>query len=200
MTEQNVDSTMTRINRMIGKRLWLTLLLASVALSMSAVADVVCDNENAFIPESTPTGDFVLHEDGTVTHNATGLTWMRCGFGQIWDSGSEACVDDPETPATYTWQEALNAVAELNNNGGFASHTDWRLPNKNELATIVEARCWLPAINAAVFPSTEPVSWWSSSPRAASAAEAWRVHFDNGRVDGSPKSGGGSVRAVRAGH
>jgi len=38
----------------------------------------------------------------------------------------------------YAWENArFIKVAALNGGGGFASHTDWRLPNVNELQSLV---------------------------------------------------------------
>jgi hypothetical protein len=191
-----VDIPMSRNSRKIGKHLWLILLPVSLALPLSAFAEVKCP-QNEFMAESTPTNEFVLHDNGTVTHTPTGLIWMQCSFGQTWNSGT--CVEDLETLATYTWQGALNAVADLNEGGGFAGHTDWRLPNKNELASIVEESCSAPTINEAIFPDTEPGTWWSSSPRAV-GDRAWIVNFDSGVVGTQPRSlVDGRVRPVRAG-
>lgn len=189
---------MSRNSRKIGKRLSLILLPVSLALSVSAFAEVECTNQNEFMAASTPTNEFVLHNNGTVSHTPTGLTWMQCSLGQIWNG--DTCTGTAET---YTWQGALNAVADLNEGGGFAGHTDWRLPNKNELASIVEESCWSPAINAAVFPDAESGTWWSSSPRAGGTTEvlnAWRVDFQRGDVGTDLRSfTGGRVRPVRAG-
>ncbi|MBK5940572.1 DUF1566 domain-containing protein [Halochromatium roseum] len=95
------------------------------------------------------------------------------------------------------WQGALK-LAEAE---GFAGSDLWRLPNKNELASLVEQRCYDPAINERYFPNT-PLRWfWSSSPYATQSGFPWTVSFfDNDYVSNSP----GStyllkVRLVRAG-
>ena len=174
---------------------WVVALLMVLSVTTAPVwADVECTNQNTAVPATTPTADFVLHGDGTVTHTRTGLMWMRCGLGQSWTgSGCDGSANG------YTWRNALNAAQDVNHTGGFAGHTDWRLPNKNELESIVEERCWSPAINAAVFPNT-PNSWyWSSSPYAVSSVNAWNVSFNNGRVYWYGKDNGNHVRLVRAG-
>ena len=82
----------------------------------------------------------------------------------------------------------------------FAGQTDWRLPNKNELESLVERRCYDPAINARFFPNT-PSNWfWSSSPYAGYSDDAWGVNFNNGYV-GNPYNKGHAlyVRLVRGG-
>ena len=183
-------------------------IIAAIALLLAhlpAHAVVTCSNENTNVPASTPTAQFTLHADGTATDTATGLMWMRCSLGQTWDGST--CTG---TATGYTWQAALQVTQEINsgtsnadndNAAGFAGHTDWRLPNKNELASIVERRCWSPAINAAVFQNT-PSSWfWSSSPNANNTGGAWDVGFNDGSVYWGGKGSGDRVRVrlVRAG-
>jgi hypothetical protein len=159
--------------------LLLLLLLPSLAPAQS------CRDS---IPAATPDADFTIHNDGTVTHNTTGLTWMRCSLGQSWNG--KTCGG---AAAIYTWQGALQAV----NGFKFAGYSDWRLPNKNELASIVEERCSSPAINGAVFPGTPSAYHWSSSPYAGLAQAAWSVDFAFGSINASSKSGGVHVRLVR---
>jgi hypothetical protein len=174
---------------------WVVALLMVLSVTTAPVwAEVVCTNQNTAVPATTPTADFVLHGDGTVTHTRTGLMWMRCSLGQ--ELTSSGCSG---SASRYTWRNALNAAQDVNHTGGFAGHTDWRLPNKNELESIVEQRCWNPAINAAVFPNT-PSSWyWSSSPYAGRSGDAWYVAFDNGHVHWGNRDDGSHVRLVRAG-
>ncbi len=168
-----------------------TLLIPFVLLSFSPhiLANGSCTNENTAIPFSTPSSDFILHNDGTATHNATGLMWMRCSMGQTWQG--ERCTG---VASEFTWQEALTQ-----NGTNYAGYSDWRLPNKNELASILELRCYNPSINDAIFPDT-PASWfWSSSPAAYDSDFAWYVNFNDGDVNYfSNKDGGNHVRLVRA--
>src|SRR5665811_1677418 len=67
--------------------------------------------------------------DGTVTDPTTGLIWMRCSMGQIWNGGT--CTG---ATSTYNWDQA-NA---LTGTVPFAGHSDWRVPNIRELQTIVD--------------------------------------------------------------
>lgn len=162
-------------------------LVISLLFVQSALAN--CRDD---IIASTPSHDFTLHNDGTVTHNSTSLMWMRCSLGQTWDGST--CTG---ATSTFTWQNALGAAQSHS----FAGHSDWRLPNKNELASIVERRCASPAINSMVFPNTPRISrFWSSSPSANYYASAWYVDFDIGNVNGNSRNNDFlRVRLVRVG-
>lgn len=162
------------------------LLLAALGPCSSGAAQI-CRTESQ-IPSSTPTTDFTDHGNGTVTHQATGLMWMKCPLGQ---SGADCSTG---SGATYTWKGALEAAAA----SGFAGHTDWRVPNVNELRSLVEERCYNPAINAAVFPATPTSStFWSSSPNAYDSNYAWNVHFGYGYSSTNGRSYYHPVRLVR---
>jgi hypothetical protein len=152
-----------------------------------AQAEQTCKDS---IIATTPSSNFTIHNDGTATHNTTGLMWMRCSLGQVWDG--KACTG---SPAIYTWQEGLQA----GDRHEFAGYSDWRLPNKNELESIVEERCFSPAINITVFPGTPPVFFWASSPYAGFSQGAWSVDFGYGAVNASDKDGSIPVRLVRGG-
>jgi hypothetical protein len=139
---------------------------------------------------NTREADFNIHDDGTVTHRTTGLMWMRCSLGQKWDG--KTCSG---TAAAVTWADGLKAAAGHE----FAGYRDWRLPNKNELESIVEESCFTPAINAIVFPGTPLAYFWSSSPYAGLSNGAWSVDFGFGAVNASVKGGSVHVRLVRGG-
>ena len=170
---------------------------------LSARAAVSCTYENSAVPETTPTATFTVYGDGTAMDTTTGLVWMRCSLGQSWDGS--ACSG---SATYYTWQGALDVARDTNSGAsnadgdgqaGYAGMTDWRLPNKNELESIVEARCWLPSINAAVFPNTIPGGFLSSSPNAKYSNYAWYVRFSGGGVYYTYKDYNYYVRLVRAG-
>ena len=61
--------------------------------------------------------DFVDNGNGTITDNATGLTWTQNDSGQGLD-----------------WENALNYCASLD----YAGISDWRLPDAKELQSIVD--------------------------------------------------------------
>ncbi len=172
---------MNRVISILGR----ISLVISLMFTQSALAN--CRND---ITASTPDQDFTLHNDGTVTHNSTGLMWMRCSLGQTWDGSTCA-----GAASTFNWQNALGAAQSHS----FAGHSDWRLPNKNELESLVEQRCVSPTINTMVFPNT-PSNWfWSSSPGAGFSNNAWSVGFDYGHVFDHGKDYDYRVRLVRAG-
>ncbi len=170
----------------------LAIALSALLLAANVQASSLCagGNENTAIAASTPSADFSDNGDGTVTHHTTGLIWQRCSLGQSWDG-----TDCTGSATAFTWAEALAAAAQ-DALGGFS---DWRLPNKNELASIVEYRCWQPAINHQQFPHTPSDLYWSSSPNASHSGYAWGVGFGYGSVGRFNKYGNHHVRLVRAG-
>ncbi len=148
------------------------------------------------IVATTPTIDFTVHNDGTVTHKATGLMWKVCSEGQTWNSSDGSCTGEA---TTHNWQQALQRPQSLNAGGGYASHTDWRLPNLKELKSIVELSCDSPAINETIFNSTPSAEYWSSSPIADLSNYAWGVLFYNGQDYGDERDDDVHVRLVRSG-
>jgi hypothetical protein len=95
---------------------------------------------------------------------------------------------------TYTWAQAVAYCPTLN----LAGHSDWRLPSRIELVSIVDFGVTSGAtINATYFPST-PASWfWSSSPLVGSSSNAWLVYFDYGFTYLNFVSNTNYVRCVR---
>jgi len=161
------------------------LLLLEALTPMTSGAKQKC---NSSILASSAESEFLIHEEGTASDQTTGLMWMRCSLGQEWKGG--ACSGKA---ASYSWPEALKAAAQ----NDFAGYADWRLPNKNELASIVEERCVGPSINEKVFPATPSTFFWSSSPYAGLANGAWSVDFGYGVVTATEKIGKIHVRLVR---
>ena len=164
------------------------LLIGLLFIVIGAAAQT-CRSESE-IPSSTPTEAFADHGDGTVTHKTTGLMWMHCPLGQ---SGPDCATG---TPSIYTWEGALEA-AEASD---FAGYGDWRLPDVNELRSIVEQRCYDPALYLAVFPVPPASNFWSSSPFALDSGFAWTVNFHFGYSNYYFRDGNSPlIRLVRSG-
>lgn len=165
---------------------WQTILLGAallVTLHSGARAGQKCDPNK---PETTPTGRFKINgKEGTVLDTATKLTWKICAEGIAYSNGR--CIGN----ADFTWDYAVM---------NFDDKADgWRLPNIDELKSIVEKRCAEPAINLQVFPNTQPSSFWSATADAGDADYANNIYFGRGFVGNDLKSRGFYVRLVRGG-
>lgn len=170
----------------------LNIVIVISAVSLSITANAEC---NSAIPTQTPTSQFVVLGDGaTVQDQHTQLIWMRCSLGQSWNSDSASCDDNPAEASTYTWQSALSA----GNSANLEGNTTWRLPNKKELASIVDYRCVDPAINTDLFPNVFLQSYWTSTPQTyASSFSAWAIAFSNGNFTSGTLESEYAVRLVR---
>ena len=169
-------------------------LLVMLAATRPAHAACTAGISNANMAESTPSSAFVDHGNGTVTHPLTGLMWKQCGEGL---SGT-GCSSGTATP--MSWATALGSATTANT-AGFAGFSDWRLPNKKELESIVEVCGYAPAINRTIFPGivSSAEQYWSATPTAASPTYVWSVSFLKGNTSAYLQSSSYFVRLVRSG-
>lgn len=105
-----------------------------------------------------------------VTDTETGLIWQKTYV------------------SSKTWQGALSYCENLT----YAGYSDWRVPNKNELASLVNYGKYDPASD---FPADMPAGYfWSSSTSVTYPSQAWLVTFTVGAIledsvyDGDKKS------------
>lgn len=142
---------------------------------------------------------YQISSDGQeVTDTFTQLIWRRCAEGMRWNGTS--CTG---TTATYTHAAALQRAR----NEAQISGKAWRMPNAQELGSIVDITQEPLAINSIAFPGvslTEPLYYfWTSTPVAGYASNnVWFVDFYYGRsvMDGiSPglRSASDALRLVR---
>jgi hypothetical protein len=145
---------------------------------------------------------YVDNGDGTITDVNTGLMWEKLSWdGSVHDYSN-----------VYTWANAFAGhVAPLNAGGGFAGHTDWRVPNYKELVSILNLQNAGPAVSAAFNTACAPgctvltcsctasFLYWSSTSLATTPWTPWVVNFLDGYVQGASTSFNIFVRAVRSG-
>jgi len=127
-------------------------------------------------PAVTPDSRFAIAGVGAVLDTRTGLTWRQL------------------TTSGLSWDAAV-AAANADTTAGF---TDWRLPLREELLTIVETGCILPALNTTIFGPLGPISgaWTATNGRGPTA---WYVHFGYGYDYYEGKSTAFAARFVRGG-
>jgi len=116
-----------------------------------------------------------------VSDSATGLQWQ-----------DDAIV----ASTTRTWTDAIGYCENTLVLGGY---TDWRLPNKKELLSIVDRSRYAPAIDNTIFVNTASSYYWSSTTDASYTSNAWGVYFSYGDSLNRYKTLNGYVRCVRGG-
>ena len=179
--------------RQATRKMKTSIRLASLALTLSLTGPALAEcqgSENLAVPAATPSEAFFDFGNGTVLHRPTQLIWTRCAIGQEW-TGS-GCSGEPEL---LDWAAALNAAAQAEISG----QSDWRLPNRNELSSIVETRCHGPAINGTIFPDSPAAGFWTSSPVQTEPEAAWIVDLAAGALEAQPANQTRSLRLVRGG-
>jgi len=126
--------------------------------------------------------DFTKSGD-VVSDSTTGLEWQ----------------DNSDTNGTQrTWQEAINYCEALT----LDTHDDWRLPNINELKSLIDRSKREPAIKGDVFEyigTNNYYMYWSSTSIVGAENIAYLVIFGDGSVDGHGKVNNDYVRCVRDG-
>jgi hypothetical protein len=84
--------------------------------------------------------------DGTITDNTTGLMWEKKDrSGSIHDYGNTYTWGMTSSPYTMNGTMVTTFLAGLNAPPCFAGHCDWRIPNRNELESLVNLQNVNPA-------------------------------------------------------
>lgn len=165
-----------------------SLFIFSFLFTGGAFAEACFESAGA----KTPSKRYKDLGQGVVKDTQTGLSWMRCPIGMSW--ANNACKN---LANRVTWDSANTAIAELNSGAGFAGKKDWRLPTFDELKTLMEKKCFEPAINSKIFPNTPYTGFWSSTEEPGYRHGAWLVYFRHGGEYMGNKEQTWAVRAVR---
>ncbi|MFN2427933.1 MAG: DUF1566 domain-containing protein [Candidatus Binatia bacterium] len=170
---------------------------------------------------------YTANANGTITDNNFGLIWESL------DDNNANGIHDYS--ATFTWYNAFKKIQVLNGNAAgciaannpdtcctgagtgscsaFAGQTDWRLPNVNELHSLVNfavyptadlvfnTNCGAGCTTASCrcTPSDPAAYTWASTSYQYNPTYAWYVTFNNGSASVQAKTSLFRVRAVRGG-
>lgn len=149
------------------------------------------------------TRSYTDNGDGTITDARTGLTWEKLAAdGGIHDLGTG-----------YDTTSAVSVKIATLNATMFAGHTDWRLPNRHELESLLSYDHAVPAIDpvfhtacttgcsVAACSCTASGPHWTSTTYAIDFLHSWtwNVNFLDGETVPTPKWVAYGVRAVRGG-
>jgi hypothetical protein len=169
--------------------------LASLPRTGQTSSYVAGDDFAALSGVAWPGTRFTDNLDGTVTDHLTGLVWLK-------DAGCSGPVH---------WSTALTVANQLAS--GTCGLTDgsiagqWRMPNVNELESLVDVSQANPAIAAGHPFSGIATAYWSSTTYTAGSSNAMVIRFTDGRwingVDGSENNdkstSNNSLWAVKSG-
>ncbi len=127
--------------------------------------------------DTLPNNNFVDNNDGTVTDTSTNLMWQQVS-----------------APGIYNWEQALKYTDELE----LAGHKDWRLPNYNELLSIVDYSTHSPSIDQNFFSGALSDYFHTSTTFLEDPNKQLSICFAYGRIVPYNKTVIGlHVRAVR---
>ena len=101
----------------------------------------------------------------------SGLEWLRCSVGQIYNQGM--CEGEV---LQFTYAEIPEVIKQANNELGGR----WRLPNKDELVLLICADCPPPRIEKTIFPQTGAEPYWTGQRNWLVANNYWSVNFMTG--------------------
>ena len=136
-------------------------------------------------PAKEYSNNFTDNGDETVTDNATGLIWHKCIMGR---SGTDC---SGGTTTGYTWADAITQCNAFTLGG-----KTWRLPNINELETLINPNATTNLYISSVFITPSVAAFWSSTTLISDTSMAISAYKTNGGSSANSKTGSYGVRCV----
>ena len=175
----------------------LALVPAPVPKTGQTTSYAVGDDGDLQRGAAWPNPRFTDNSDGTVTDTLTGLIWLKnanCGGSMNWTNALTYC------------NSLANGQCGLTDG---SSAGDWRLPNVQELQSLIDYQFYNPALSNAAgtgqwtegnaFSGVQSDFYWSSTTLANDTSYAWLVNLYNGNVLYGTKSSTIYVWPVRGG-
>src|SRR6266568_5586638 len=124
-------------------------------------------------------GRFTDNVNGTITDTLTGLIWLQNANCTEILGGVDKSSGHLSWADALTWSNNLASGSCGLNDGSTVG--DWRLPNIEELESLVDLQQYNPALPAGhPFGNVHTGGYWSSSTSAGIAADAWTLLIDDG--------------------
>ncbi len=149
------------------------------------------------LPQTGQTTSYSQGDDGELQ---TGVSWPDPRFTV--GTGAEAeCATDNLTGlmwpknanlpnGTRNWQGALDYVASINSGAGLCGYTDWRLPNRKEIRSVIDYSEFEPALPLNnPFINVQSSYYWSSTTYADDTSRAWLISIWEGPFFGGMSFG-----------
>ena len=117
---------------------------------------------------------FTVLDELLVQDKATGLIWTK-----------NSC----QAAYPLNWQESFAYIEEMNGTAA-CGRTDWRMPNRRELRSLIDHSTKKPALPIGHPFQQVYLGWyWTSTTAAIAPSYAWYVHFAGGRMFYGNKDG-----------
>ncbi len=179
-----------------------------LGLALMTVSRLSCADDGRFVRLDAG-GQPLAEASGAQTWSCvldrhSGLVWevktRQPGLHQrgrlfSWAETDARANDDACDAAPCTTQALVQAV----NRQGLCGAHDWRLPGREELRSLVDYRIPYPGptLDTRYFPNARAQFYWSATPSANDAGEAWGIGFAFGFDYAYPKGNRVHVRLVR---
>jgi len=186
----------------LGKKAWVDgsevtgIAIAPVARTGQTTSHALGDDGALKKGAELPSRRFTDNDDGTVTDNFTNLIWLK----------------DASCFGRQKWAIALSDSNNLSEGScdltDGSSAGDWRLPNRNELNSLINAEYSSPAMSNAAgtakwgegdgFSGVQIGSYWTATTVADADNLAWSVNLNRGSINIGGKTYTNYVWPVRA--
>lgn len=120
--------------------------------------------------------------------------------GLIWEVKSPQESDLNFNGAKYSWQEVEEEYIAKLNQANYAGRSDWRMPNRDELKSIITYDRVNPALDTWYFPNTNNGLHWTSYTYEMQPYFAYVVSMGLGSATAISKESKRPIRAVAGGH
>jgi hypothetical protein len=136
-----------------------------------------------------PTAHSTFTSDYITRDNVTSLIWKSCPQGLTGVNCATGGLLSMNWNDANDGENGCKALNSANNGEGYAGIKNWRLPTREELATLVNFDSSITdtgaMINRTAFPGTREYTHWASQDYLPDTTKAQAVSFNHGESNGS---------------